>query len=54
LYIGIRPIITAEKYKDMMDLLTYIPPVHHDCFKNLHHSNTDVEKFTPIMYDDEN
>jgi hypothetical protein len=53
LYKGILP-ITTTKYKDMMDLLSYIPPIHHAYFKNLHHSNTDVEKFTPIMDDDEN
>jgi hypothetical protein len=53
LYKGIRPIPTA-KYKDMMYLLPYIPPIHRDYFKNLHHSNTDVEKFAPITDDEEN
>jgi hypothetical protein len=52
LYKGIQP-ITAAKYKDMMDLLPHIPPIHHDYFKNLHQSNTDVKKFTPIRDDDE-
>jgi hypothetical protein len=52
LYKGILPIITTTKYKDMMDLLSYIPPIDHDYFKNLHHSDTDVEQFALIMDDD--
>ena len=36
LYINARP-ITHEKYKDMMQLLPYIPPVHHKYFKTLPH-----------------
>ena len=37
LYINARP-ITHEKYKDMMQLLPYIPPVHHKYFKTLPHN----------------
>ena len=36
-YINARP-ITHEKYKDMMLLLPYIPPVHHKYFKTLPHN----------------
>ena len=32
LYINARP-ITHEKYKDMMQLLPHIPPLHHKYFK---------------------
>lgn len=34
LYTTARP-VTKEKRKDMQDLLTYIPPVHHAFFQNL-------------------
>ncbi|KYQ50443.1 hypothetical protein ALC60_10456, partial [Trachymyrmex zeteki] len=37
LYKNIRQISTA-KYKDMMDLLRYILPEHHDFFKSLPHT----------------
>lgn len=34
LYSGIRT-VTAAKKKDMLDLLPYIPPIHHEFFMNL-------------------
>ena len=34
LYKNIRQITTA-KFKDIIDLLRYIPPQHHDSFKSL-------------------
>lgn len=34
LYSTSRPISTAKK-KDMMDLLKFIPPIHHNYYKNL-------------------
>ena len=37
LYTNVRP-ITHEKYKDMMQLLPYIPPVHYKYFKTLPHN----------------
>lgn len=38
LYQDARP-ITYEKYKDMMQLLPYIPPVHHAYFETLPHAD---------------
>ena len=38
LYEKTRP-VTKEKYKDMMDLLPYVPLIHHEYFKNLHYLN---------------
>ena len=37
LYKNIRQITTA-KFKDIIDLLRYIPPEHHDFFKSLSHA----------------
>jgi len=37
LYHDARPLITYEKYKDMEQLLSYIPPVHHEYFRTLPH-----------------
>jgi len=37
LYKNIRQITTA-KFKDIIDLLRYIPPKHHDFFKSLSHT----------------
>lgn len=37
LYKNIRQVTTA-KFKDMIDLLRYIPPEHHDFFKSLSHA----------------
>ena len=37
LYQDARP-ITYEKYKDIKQLLPYIPPVHHEYFKTLPHA----------------
>ncbi|KAL7635312.1 UNVERIFIED_CONTAM: hypothetical protein RMT77_014379 [Armadillidium vulgare] len=37
LYQNARP-ITYEKYKDMKQLLPYIPPVHHAYFETLPHA----------------
>lgn len=34
LYDNARP-VTSEKFNDMMDLLPYIPPIHHNYFKQL-------------------
>lgn len=42
LYKNVRPISTP-KYKDMMELLRYIPPMHHEYFNNLTH-NLNEEK----------
>ena len=40
LYKNVRP-ITILKYNDIMDLLQYIPPVHH--FKSFPHMQTGKE-----------
>ncbi|CAD1475415.1 unnamed protein product, partial [Heterotrigona itama] len=32
--------LTNLKYKDLMDLLHYIPPAHHSYFKSLPHTQT--------------
>lgn len=30
-----KRVVTAAKKKDMMDLLPYIPPIHHPYYRNL-------------------
>lgn len=37
LYQIARP-ISYEKYKDMLQLLPYVPPVHHSYFEKLPHA----------------
>lgn len=51
LYFGSRPVSSA-KYKDMMDLFNYIPPIYHSYFKNLKQTTIFEDLITPI--DDEN
>lgn len=51
LYRGLRP-VTKEKKRDMMDLLPYIPPVHHNYFHSLVTSE-DAADVGPLMELDE-
>lgn len=46
LYNASRP-VTVQKKRDMLDLLPYIPPVHHDFFNNLKTAN-DLEDIGPL------
>lgn len=47
LYSETRP-VTAAKKKDMLDLLPYIPPIHHDFFRNLS-TAPNTNDTTPLM-----
>ena len=44
--------VTSAKYKDMMDLLPYIPPIYHSYFKILKQNTSSEVLITPINGDD--
>jgi hypothetical protein len=50
LYVGQRP-VTALKKRDMMDLLPYIPPVHHGFFERLK-VDTAIDDQGPLSSDE--
>jgi hypothetical protein len=50
LYACARP-VTAAKYKDMMDMLPYTPPIYHSYFKNLKQNTISEDLITPINDD---
>lgn len=52
LYPSKRPVGELKK-KDMIDLLPFIPPVHHPFFKNLNTSTSDDEDIGPLPYNEE-
>lgn len=33
--VKVKPVIKAAKVKDLLDQIQYIPPIHHQFFKNL-------------------
>jgi len=39
--------INYLKYRDMFQLLKYIPPVHHDFHKSIHHDKSEEDEFFP-------
>lgn len=47
LYQNPRPVTEAKK-KDMLDLLQFIPPIHHQFYNNLQVSNTITEYIGPL------
>lgn len=49
LYPTKKPVGELKK-KDMIDLLPFIPPVHHTFFLNLNTSDADIEDIGPLPY----
>lgn len=53
LYTALRP-VTAAKKEDMLNLLAYVPPIHHEFFNNLKTANVeDMGPLEVIEEDDE-
>ena len=46
-------LISVEKKKDLLDLMAYIPPIHHDFFKNLQTSSTAADSDIHVTLEDE-
>ena len=46
-------LINAAKY-EYDETATSAPSIRRNCVKNLHQSNTDADKFTPILGNDKN